>query len=930
MQKFMKTCWMALALCAFSAYCAQYHVKPGATDLSDPESYRIGTTSGDTATTLPGLEDDVVLPTNNTVSIDASSASFTTLSGVNRVRPNVNAVLEIMVADGDTKTFNAPINFNGHNVNWVNDSIGTPLGKIVKKGAGTLILGSSGKYVYNGYNQDYETAIDLQQGTLMLPQSATGDMYFGDLTMSAGTTLFTCNGSSSVVTYLRSLNGDGTITNAVASSSSRSFGPYGRATDSVSNEFRGRICHPARLWISGRLTQYGNSTGITKATIVFDNKGHVGDGYDLGTYSFQNVALLGEAGEVQYRGRGAGIHYFGGVDATISKEQQLYTYGYPTFVDAGWHGGLTFSLNWNMGAAANDSNGKVSKWLVLTGSNTVPCKISGKLVEKSFSEGAPQLPIFTQKLGSGTWRLSNSGDEHGGGFAIEEGTLQFDSIAEKGVPCSLGVSTNLTEACSVANPAHVDYAFSLGSTNASVPAATFEFTGGKSGTADGRSLVLVGKGGAIKASGTDGARVGFCGISARDAGETTLTLNGTSTSSNVASGITDGEGKVSVVKNGEGEWHLYGTNTFSGDLYVKAGTLTVHADSKYSWFRLTVKETAAAKDGNAEASEKSYLYLRQLALYDSNGVRQNVGLTVTMPTVAYSGTKYWPDSDYVGLTPGSFAFGASTFLVKYYTVISDQPGASNTYADKMFSEYSAGDACYLRLYDTGGNNTSITAGNRKTWIPFVMRLTNGTPEIVRYDVQAAGGSGATNYWPKIATMEASVDGIHWNLVETNALGAVVENHEYDFSIPLTCGSNRWFSDGTERVSGQVRPGAGFPIRGRADIPAPLQNVRSVSVDAGATLRTYDDVTISSLKVDSAGAGTIDGFTFAENGTFDVEAGEDLQRITVLPGSYVNCSGLANVARWSVRFNGTPSDKYIVGVRDGHITLTKRGFVIVYK
>ena len=248
----------------------------------------------------------------------------------------------------------------------------------------------------------------------------------------------------------------------------------------------------------------------------------------------------------------------------------------------------------------------------------------------------------------------------------------------------------------------------------------------------------------------------------------------------------------------------------------------------------------------------------------------------------------------------------------------------------MFSEYSAGDACYLRLYDTIGNNTSIAAGNRKTWIPFVMRLTNGAPEIVRYDIQTAGGSATTNYWPKIATMEASVDGIHWDLVETNALGAVVENHEYDFSIPLTCGSNRWFSDGTERVSGQVRPGAGFPIRGRADIPAPLQNVRSVSVDAGATLRTYDDVTISSLKVDSAGAGTIDGFTFAENGTFDVEAGEDMQRITVLPGSYVNCSGLANVARWSVRFNGTPSDKYIVGVRDGHITLTKRGFVIVYK
>ena len=49
------------------------------------------------------------------------------------------------------------------------------------------------------------------------------------------------------------------------------------------------------------------------------------------------------------------------------------------------------------------------------------------------------------------------------------------------------------------------------------------------------------------------------------------------------------------------------------------------------------------------------------------------------------------------------------------------------------------------------------------------------------------------------------------------------------------------------------------------MPTPLQNVRSVSVAAGATLKTYDGVEIGKLKVDSAGAGTSDGVTFAENG-----------------------------------------------------------------
>lgn len=66
-------------------------------------------------------------------------------------------------------------------------------GKIVKKGGGTLILAASGTMKYGiTANQDYFTAIDLQQGTLKFPQHAVGNMYFGDLTMADGTTLVTC------------------------------------------------------------------------------------------------------------------------------------------------------------------------------------------------------------------------------------------------------------------------------------------------------------------------------------------------------------------------------------------------------------------------------------------------------------------------------------------------------------------------------------------------------------------------------------------------------------------------------------------------------------------------------------------------------------------------------------------------------------------
>jgi hypothetical protein len=212
-----------------------------------------------------------------------------------------------------------------------------------------------------------------------------------------------------------------------------------------------------------------------------------------------------------------------------------------------------------------------------------------------------------------------------------------------------------------------------------------------------------------------------------------------------------------------------------------------------------------------------------------------------------------------------------------------------------------------------------------------MRLTNGAPEVVRYDIESFESDGIGS-WPKIASMEASVDGIHWNLVETNTGGEVLAEHTYD----LTFGPKvkKWYSDHEDQVNWNPetgttpRPGKGFPIRGRADMPTPLQNVRSVFVAAGATLKTYDGVEISSLKVDSAGAGTIDGFTFAENGTIDVANPPDDS--SFLPGTYVNCSGLENVSGWALKVNGTANAKCKVIVRNGKLYFARLGFVITFR
>ena len=943
----------AVSLCAtFSGQGATYYLKSGVTDLSVAGSYTLDEEGNTPATTPPGASDEVVVPAG-TFAISGSSASFTTLSGVSRVRPKDGAVLEITIEQNDTRTFEAPINWNAEKFVYSNEGSVKCYGTVIKKGAGTLILASSGNTKFGSTYQDYFTSFDLQAGTLKMPQHALGAMYYGDMTMADGTTLVTTgdidNNDKATFTYLRSLNGYGIVTNETTRSG-QVCTVFGRSIVYTS-EFHGRLCHPVKHWLPGRFKQYGDSVGFLSAVVVENNQGHLHDGYDKGCYEFENVALLGPSDIIEPYGDGAGYHYFGGVDGTISKIVTLYTRTSPTFFDAGWHGGLTFSGNWQV--IADKLELAVSKWLVLMGSNEVPCKITGSFVESAFSgkdyaspDGVPYT-IFVDKRGSGAWRFAGS-RSHSGGFAIREGSLQFESIAEKGISSSLGKSTNLTTACSVrdVSPYRVNYAFSLGMTNGAAARTAFEFVGSKSGASSTRPLVLVGSGGAIRASGTGTARLGFGDVSALASGETTLIIDGTNTLFNTISGVKDGAGKVNVVKDGSGDWYLSCSNTFTGDLSVNAGTLTV-LGPKYTWFRFTVKRI-----GN----DKAQLKFRQLALYDANGIRQNICLKVAEPPASgapSTGTAFYPDSDSLGLAPGSFAFGSKTFRLKYET---------DSYVDQLFSDVgntvyttagvtrfdgvaSFGKPCGLFPYNTGNNNSmNISYDNSNTWIPFVMRLTNGAPEIVSYDLEGWYDAQGTNVWPKIATMEASIDGVNWDLVETNALGEVMAEHDYDFAIPLWAanpsstlgGANRWYSDGTAQVNWSPtkgttpRPGAGFPIRSRADhLPMPLQSVRSVSVATNATLKTDAEVVIRSLKVDVAGAGTMDGFTFAEDGTLNVIAA-DVSQSMDLPGTYVNCTGVDNIGRWGLELNGVSSRKFKPVVVNGRISLLIRGLTVTVR
>ena len=190
------------------------------------------------------------------------------------------------------------------------------------------------------------------------------------------------------------------------------------------------------------------------------------------------------------------------------------------------------------------------------------------------------------KRGIGTWRLSHSTQRAGlAGVSVEEGTLQVDSIMEVGEMCALGPATNRYQIgyCGAADSGKtVGYSIALGAEGVSSTPLS-ELVGTNGAWAANRGIALFGdarmKNSATNASG-DALPMRLSGIAAGAAGTKTLFLEGERVGGeDSVGGISDGEGKVAVVKTGNGTWSLAGTNTFTGGLIVSNGTLEVLSPS---------------------------------------------------------------------------------------------------------------------------------------------------------------------------------------------------------------------------------------------------------------------------------------------------------------------------------------------------------------
>lgn len=521
--------------------------------------------------------------------------------------------------------------------------------------------------------------------------------------------------------------------------------------------------------------------------------------------------------------------------------------------------------------------------LTLAGSNTVASSFSGAFDEYDGNS------TFITKTGTGTWILRGATNRFNKGVVgVEEGTLQFDTLAETNTPCSFGLSTLLAQKYTGDWDATktADYAILLGSADAE---GTLEYIGTNlwDNAASTRPVAVTGHGGRIVSS-VAGRRIGIKGALAADAGGGTLTLDGAGTT-NYLYDAADGHGTLSIAKEGTGTWVLAGDQTFGGKLDVKGGELVVSSTlgAKYSWYRFTAKRTVGVAIGDLTNAQ---LRMNELGLFDASGNRLNVGLVKTDGnTIPSAGQAcHW---------------------------LRDWDKAVQNLFDQTLSS-SAANLFAINAY--------VYPDQPNTWVQVVMRLSESAAEAVSYDIcanQANDGKWEPNAW----TMEASADGVFWD-----AVANVTSND-------LVYASQHWISDNSTFTANAKRipknPNFMFGLdNGKSLIeaaPSQLANA-TVSVANGAVLRAEGSVSISSVEVDvSKPAGTIDGFNFASGGTLNIVGDADLSGRIVLPVNIVNASGTQNISSWTATANGHRAAGKLA-FEDGNIVFTQLGTTIIMR
>lgn len=751
---------------------------------------------------------------------------------------------------------------------------------IRKSGAGTLTLSAP----YTVYM--YRAGIEINAGRIRLGDvadygSEDNAISFVSLNVADGAML-ELNGSAKL--NIGRLFGAGDISNGWDRVSS--FVNIQR--DGSSSEFSGRLL--------GNILFKANTSSSSILLSGVESDFHTIRMYENGSVSVAKIGNTGEPSSIGTNGTvnllNGGHLVYVGTGETTDKEFPFKDISTPTEIDAGATGDVTFTGRWGY-----HSSPRRMRRLVINGSNTVKeCVIAGPWYEMNAVNGTNFATYITKK-GSGIWRAADNAERnHRGVWAVEDGTLRFDSVAEAGTVCSLGLSTVLFDDVSDAvrlDERSVPYALLLGGEDTE---GILEYTGSSRAYCSTRPIGV--KGAARLRNATD------CAFFWKDVfgvggGAKSLTLDGDSTvATNRLDTITNACGTLSIVKDGLGDWTLAGDVAFNGSLEVKKGRLTIlRGRTTPTWFRWNIMQNFA-KYGNEHegASNKKgdsfAVQVDEFALYSAEGVRLNCNLAQI--------------DDWTSLGQGQTALMQG---------LESNPDTSNRKLASIFSD--TPDSTKYGNLKTGQTDVWMSPEATNSWIRIVMRLADDSAPVASYDYANLNGSSRPSVYAY--SLETSFDGVTWTVV-TNVMDSPRHNYRY-----------QWESNGDTITSKAVRPlPAGFPL----DVPVRTMRYGSlgaVSVSSGAELkadiRDGGEIEVCGLVVDcDEGIGSFENITFAANGTVDVRNLPDggVEFSPTLTG----CEGFSNVAGWTLTRNGgEPATKIRMSVSGGKIRFIPLGTMI---
>lgn len=768
-------------------------------------------------------------------------------------------------------------------------------GQIRKVGAGALTLVESAG-VYQSERFSRIGKIDLREGTIFCPQDEGRYFRLAAINIAEGATLVTCPLDTTIIA---GLSGAGLLKNESSTGcylqlNGTAAGPY---------VFSGMIDGP-KLTVRVGGCQYllgeANNNGGEITVTGNGDAGATGGGV-LGVSKFGLLYQPSSAGAwraIKAINGGAYIKYLGEGESSVTRgiiygSNESDGAGY--YVDAGDNGGVTFDCAWEHWYSRAER-------LILTGSNTTAACV----LNNAITGDSDTAPTYIIKRGPGIWRMNDNAETTlRGGLAVEEGILQFTSLAEVGTMCSLGLGTCLQSAYSGAydESKNVDYAFLLGGNGTR---GTMEYVGSAEAVSATRKFAIKGEG-EFRNSSVGGA-VSLSGAMSLSEGST-LVLGGDSSAS---ASFKDISGSLNLVKEGTGTWTVKDTQNFTGSVAVRSGTLNVNGPraKKFTWFKFIVRGT----DGG------SYVRFRGIDFYDANGVRQLTADNMSFLGYTPRDNKWYADvNDYSNIQPGQYGWTMTgAYLPQIGGDDTNDPEHKDNDIWRIFdmphwAVARSTDKVRVRRVDV-----TLDPSEESTWMPILIRVPSSINPLVRFDVLASHDDGGNNLrdW----TLEASEDGVSWEEVA-----------RYDYDAATIPGRHQWFSNkGAYDYENFDRPGEGYDITRSADTDLePFKNVTGISVAAGATIRANGEVAkkIAKLTIDcDGGNGTIDGFAFAESGVIDLVNGSKSSSI-----NFVNVSdeSIRNLNGWTVTRNGQPT-AYAVHITKDRVEVIKPGLLMLLK